>query len=249
MKDLTRWVARVMAMTGDEVEAAASGSNANSIRFAIDSALLAVLPRSVQWASVVSELETLPILERHQALVSDGGSELFEQMAQNELKLHHEKLKETFPAATIELMAALAPHLAELGVGMGDSGPDGKSIVASVLEAASADGVEQLEAFVRTNPRELARQVAAMKAPVATFGIKMKASNSPNAKNEIAKQLGISPMQIDFEQQMSPEGLQGVDLQVLSAFYVYLSIPSHSLHGPPSCTVQGRRCGERRGVA
>ena len=62
-------------MTGDEVEAAASGSNANSIRFAIDSALLAVLPRSVQWASVVSELETLPILERHQALVSDGGAE------------------------------------------------------------------------------------------------------------------------------------------------------------------------------
>ena len=211
-KQLTLVVKKVKTLSAEEVEAAASGPEAEAMHFAINSALLAVPELSVPWASIDRAIRTISVRDRHQALVTTGGaSGFFEQVVQMERELQQQQLKAAFAAASDGLMVALAPHLAELGVSIDDMLPNGQLIVISVLEAASAIGMEQLEALM-ANPKELARQAAAVKMPAVTFGFKFtlgtdsasdnleltrcESSNPNHYGQKLAKLFEVSPMQI-----------------------------------------------------
>ena len=169
VKSLTETVQKVKTLSAEEVAAAAQGSTADATRFAINSALLAV----PELACGGDALNAISLPERHQALVSGSASSLLEQLVAAERRLQQEQLKAAFAAATEGLMEALAPHLGALGVSLNDTLPNGQHIVASLLEAASAGGVEQLKALM-ANPRELARHAAAVKTPTATLSFHIK---------------------------------------------------------------------------
>ena len=218
VQNLTPMVENILTMSTDEleaVEAAASVSEADATRFAINSALLAVPELTVPWASIDRALETISLRDRHQALVAPGGaSTFFEQAVQRERELQQAQLKAAFSAVTDGLMMALAPHLAELGVSIDDKLQNGQHIVASVLQAASAHGMEQLEAIM-ANPKELARQAAAVKVPAAMFGLMLKLvtdSASFDYGMKLAQLFEVSPMQIEHQTSRGSENI--VELQV-----------------------------------
>ena len=216
-EQLTLMVGKVKTLSAEEVESAASGPEAEATHFSINSALLAVPELLVPWASIDRAIKTISVRDRHRALVTTGAaSGFFEQVVERARKLQQEQLKAAFAAATDGLMEALAPHLAEHGVSIDDTLPNGQLIVTSVLEAARANGMEQLEALM-TNPKELARQAAAVKMPAVIFGLKFtfgtdSASDTHHYGPKLAKLLGVSTMQIEHHTSRSRENC--VELQV-----------------------------------
>ena len=131
----------VKSLSSKEVAEEASGDNAASTRFAINSALLTLPELSdCSWGSVERSLEAISLHDRHSILVSGGASGLFSQVVQKERELQQAELKAVFAEATDELMTALAPHLAEYGVTINDTLPD---LLQAMLRRSRATMLEQ----------------------------------------------------------------------------------------------------------
>ena len=141
-----------------------TGSVAESTRFAINSALLA-LPELSEGSA--RSLESISLHDRHRVLVSGGASasSLYKQAMIKERELQQEELKAVFAEATDGLMEALAPHLEEVGVSVHDTLPDGRHIVQSWQRRRLR--LEFLEALI-TQPKDVSKQAAALE--YATFG-------------------------------------------------------------------------------
>ena len=90
-EQLTLMVRKVKTLSAEEVEAAASGPEAEATHFSINSALLAVPELLVPWASIDRAIKTISVRDRHRALVTTGAaSGFFEQVAESARKLQQE---------------------------------------------------------------------------------------------------------------------------------------------------------------
>ncbi len=226
VKGLAPAIKQMREQSADDFAAAHEGESADEAAatgFVLNAALLGgisgddagahnALAAGGALAGAEATLDSISLSERHRMLLGHTREEVYAAIARRDREQQQAELTQAFESVAEGLVDRLAPHLARYGVGLRDKLPDGRHVVAAVLQEASQSEWASVEALTE-NPELLATQAAAVKSPTAQIGITFELEDAggeiadshrgrqklAETKQRIANALDVSPLQVEQE--------------------------------------------------